>query len=299
MTADALEALAAELRRTAEAVDQALVDFVPRHPEPAAHVTEAMLHSLRGGKRIRPFLVRLSAETFGLDPDAVMPTACAFELLHTATLIHDDLPAIDNADLRRGQPSCHVAFDEPTAILAGDALIAAAFGALARQAERPETPPERVVRVVGEFADAVGAVIAGEAADIRGEDLPPDAQLLDYIHTHKTAALFVGAVRAGAILAGADASGLKAVTDYGRAIGLLFQITDDLLDVEGSEEETGKPTGADAAAGKQTYPGVYGVEEARRRAAELASQAQQAAGEMPRRAETWAALAQMLLTRTR
>ncbi|MBC7289121.1 MAG: polyprenyl synthetase family protein, partial [Armatimonadetes bacterium] len=159
MRAEVREALAAKLDETAAAVDAALTNYVPQFSGPAAHVTQAMLHSLRGGKRIRPFLVRLSAETFGLGAEAVMPTACAYELLHTATLIHDDLPAIDNADLRRGQPSCHVAFDEPTAILAGDALIVAAFGALAAQAKEPLTPPELAVRVLREFADAVSAVI--------------------------------------------------------------------------------------------------------------------------------------------
>ncbi|MBC7287957.1 MAG: polyprenyl synthetase family protein, partial [Armatimonadetes bacterium] len=159
--------------------------------------------------------------------------------------------------------------------------------------------PELAVRVLREFADAVSAVIAGEAADIIGEKRSPDPALLEYIHIHKTAALIVGALRAGAILAGADETALEPVTRYGQALGLLFQITDDLLDVEGNEPEIGKPTGADAAAGKQTYPGVYGIEETKRRAAELAQKAQAEAEKMPRNGELWAALAHMILTRSR
>ena len=204
-TPAAIETIRQLLQTTSAEVDAALPGFLPAASPHAGALGPALAHSLAGGKRMRPLVVREAAATYGLAPEAVMATACAFELLHTATLIHDDLPAIDNADLRRGQAASHVAWGEASALLAGDALIIAAFAALARQGEHPETPAERVVRVVGEFAEATGApgVIGGEAADIAGEKLPPDADLLAYIHRHKTAVLFYAAARAGAILAGA------------------------------------------------------------------------------------------------
>lgn len=289
--------LRAELAATAQAVDARLEEYLPTPVGLAGDIGKAVRHSLAGGKRVRPFVVRLAAETFGLDAELVTPTACAYELVHTATLIHDDLPAIDDADLRRGRASCHAAFGEPTAILAGDALIVAAFDALAAQAEEPATSPQAVARVLREFAQAVQAVIRGEAVDIQAEAAPPSAELLDFIHRHKTASLFVGAARAGALLAGAPEEGLGALTDYAQALGLLFQVTDDLLDVEGTAEELGKPTGADAQAGKQTYPAVYGVEETRRRAEALAQKARAAAHRLPDRQGAWLALVQLILER--
>jgi len=294
---EAREELRAGLAATARAVDTRLEEYLPTPEGLAGDIGKAVRHSLTGGKRVRPFVVRLAAETFGLDAERVTPAACAFELLHTATLIHDDLPAIDDADLRRGQASCHAAFGEPTAILAGDALIVAAFDALAAQAEEPATPAEAVARVLREFAQAVQTVVRGEAVDIQAEAEPPSAELLDFIHRHKTAALFVGAARAGALLAGAPEEGLQALTDHAQAAGLLFQVTDDLLDVEGTTEELGKPAGADARAGKQTYPAVYGVEETRRRAEALAEEARAAAGRLPAKQAVWLALVQLILER--
>ncbi len=280
-----------------KAIERAWDKYLPPTEGPAGHIGQAARHCLASGKRLRPFLVRLAADTFGLDPDAATPCACAFELLHTATLIHDDLPAIDNADMRRGRPSCHVAFDEPTAILAGDALIVAAFAAMADQASVPQTPPALVLPAIERFASAVQAVILGEAADIRGEKLPPSAELLSFIHQHKTASLIRAAAACGAILAGADPQALQTVDEYASACGLMFQITDDLLDVEGDEAELGKPTGADAQAGKQTYPAVYGVQESRRRARELADRAAAAARRLPANQPIWLALVEFILSR--
>jgi geranylgeranyl diphosphate synthase type II len=258
-----------------------------------------MRHSLTGGKRVRPLVIREAAATFGLSPQVVMPTACAFELLHTATLIHDDLPALDNADLRRGLPANHIAFGEATALLAGDALIVAAFAALARQAEHPETPPERVVRVLGEFAEAVGApgVIGGEAADLVGERLPPDTDLLAYIHLRKTAVLFVAGARAGAILAGAPENQVDLIGRYAEKLGLLFQATDDLLDATGDAEALGKPAGLDAAAGKQTYPALLGLSAAEQHAQTLAEEALSLAEQLPSRQETWSGLVLLVQNR--
>ena len=285
------------LADAARAVERAMVRYMPPAHGPAGRLGEAVAYSLAGGKRLRPMLVRLGAETFGLDPDRVTPTACAFELLHVATLIHDDLPALDNSELRRGRPSCHAAFGQATALLAGDALIVAAFSALADQAQEPVTPPGVVMPVIADFAAAVRDVIAGELADLEGEKQAPDAALLEFIHSHKTASLIVAAARAGALLAQASDEGLAALTNCSRPLGLLFQLTDDLLDVAGDTAQTGKPVGADAAAGKQTYPSVFGVEESRRQAKELAQQVRVAAELLPACGDVWAGLADLLLSR--
>lgn len=258
-----------------------------------------MRHSLEGGKRLRGTLVRRAAATFGLDPDTVMPTACAFEMLHAATLIHDDLPAIDNSDLRRGRPSCHVAYNDATALLAGDALIIAAFGALARQ--RDSASAEGVIRVIAEFAGLTGAagLVAGEQADILGERLSPDLELVQYIHRNKTAKLICGACRAGAILADAPEHGLRIISEYGMALGLLFQISDDILDVVGDQAVMGKPTGGDEAAGKQTYPAAMGLEAARGEAQRLARESERIAERLPAQADFWRSLAQLVVNRDR
>jgi geranylgeranyl diphosphate synthase type II len=280
-------------------VDAALPGFLPEVSPYAGELGAAVRHTLQGGKRVRPFVVQQAAAACGLEGAAVLPAACAFELLHTATLIHDDLPAIDNADLRRGRPASHVAFGEPTALLAGDALIIAAFAALARQAERPETPADRVVRVMGEFARQSGAegVIGGEAADIAGERRAPGAGLLNYIHLHKTAALFIAAARAGAILAGAAEGTVARLGAYGESLGLLFQVTDDLLDATADAAALGKPAGLDAAAGKQTYPALLGLEGAQAYADEVAAQALARAGELPGEAGVWQGLVWLVLGR--
>ncbi|MFW6156256.1 MAG: polyprenyl synthetase family protein, partial [Armatimonadota bacterium] len=254
-------------------------------PEPdcrAGGLINAMQHSLQGGKRLRGVLVMRSAATFGLAAETVIPAACAFEMLHAATLIHDDLPCIDDSDLRRGRESCHVAFDEHTALLAGDALIIAAFERLASLGD--VSPPRRTLQVIREFAQFTGAagLIGGEQADIIGEDLAPDVELLRYIHENKTAKLICAACRTGAILAGADEAYIETISDYGMTLGLLFQITDDILDVVGDEDVLGKPTGADADAGKQTYPDAIGLEGAREEARRLASHAVEIAAELPR-----------------
>lgn len=287
------------LIETAAQVDAALPGFLPEVSPWADPLGPALAHTLQGGKRVRPLVVQQAAEACGLSGAIVLPTACAFELLHTATLIHDDLPAIDNADLRRGLPSSHVAFGEYTAVLAGDALLLAAFAALARQGEHPETPADRVVRVIGEFAHYSGAegVIGGEAADIAGERRPPEAELLRYIHLQKTAALFVAAARAGAILAGAAEAVITSFGEYGQSLGLLFQVTDDLLDATGTAASLGKPAGLDASAGKQTYPALLGLEGAREYAAELAEQTLALAQALPAGHEVWRGLVRLVRDR--
>lgn len=287
------------LRRDAAVLDEALRSYLPAADPRTGQLAAAVAHSMEGGKRLRGVIVMRAAATFGRNPASVIPSACAFEMLHAATLVHDDLPCIDDSDLRRGRPSCHVAFDEHTALLAGDALIIAAFEALAAQAESVE--PALVVRVVREFAQFTGAggLIGGEQADIIGEDLPPDLELVRFIHVNKTARLICAACRTGAILAGAPEEQIEAVSRYGMALGLLFQITDDILDVVGDAEVLGKPTGADAQAGKQTYPGAVGLDGARAHARDLAAEARDIASSLPAEVDFWRSLADLVVARER
>ncbi len=287
------------LAATATQVDEHLPRYLPAGDRFGAQIVEAMHYSLPGGKRLRPAIVMESAETFGLPGAEVLPTACGFELFHTATLIHDDLPAIDNSPLRRGRPSCHTAFDEATAVLAGDGLIIAAYSALAAQEEVARVPAGAIVRVIGEFCTFTGAtgVIGGEAADIRGEKQPLDRVLLEYIHLHKTAKLFEAATRAGAILAQAPEEQIELIGSYGRTLGLLFQVTDDILDVTSCAATLGKPVGLDDQAGKQTYPALVGVDGAGQYAEQLATQARELAEDLPANSEFWQGLIALTLER--
>lgn len=276
-------------------------DVLPqRLPDPdprAGDLVAAMAHSLQGGKRLRGVLVMRSAATFGLEPETVIPAACAFEMLHAATLIHDDLPCIDDSDLRRGRASCHIAFDEHTALLAADALIIASFEQIASL--RRTCDPARALRVVEEFAQYTGAggLIGGEQADIISEDLPPDVDLLRFIHENKTAKLICASCRTGAVLAGAEETRIDAISDYGMALGLLFQVTDDILDVIGDEDVLGKPTGADANAGKQTYPDSIGLDGAREEARRLGERAMEIAEELPAEVDFWRSMAELVVSR--
>ena len=251
-----------------EVVDAALDLFLPAADAPPVPIHEAMRYSLfSGGKRLRPALVLMSCEMCGGDRSLALPAACAFEMIHAYSLIHDDLPAMDNDDCRRGRPTCHKAFNEAIAILAGDALLTHAFELLGKCSDGG--------RLVAEVAAAAGTngMIGGQVADICSEHLPPDPELVEFIHSRKTAALIRQAVRSGAIIAGADDDDVARVTSFGEKIGLAFQIADDLLDVESTTEQLGKRAGKDAQRGKQTYPGVFGVEASRRKAAELVEQA--------------------------
>jgi len=286
------------LRGEAAVVDEHLDRLLPAAEGLAANVITAMRYSAQArGKRVRAAMVRAAAHTFGADSDDVLPTACGIEMIHAATLIHDDLPCIDDGDLRRGKPSCHRVFGEATALLAGDALLIAGLRAIATQA--PPFDPAHVGRAVAEVAAlaGIGGVIAGEAVDIEAEGKPPDADTLEFIHDNKTAALFRAAVRAGAILAGASDSGLETLTQYATALGVAFQITDDILDVVGDPATTGKQTRADAEKGKLTYPAVWGMDGSRERARELAAAAHTAAAQLPRNRAFWTALVDFVVER--
>lgn len=245
-------------------VDDALERWVPPVDQPPANLHQAMRYSLfAGGKRIRPILCIAAAHAVAGEAPGVANAACSLELIHTYSLIHDDLPALDNDDLRRGRPTCHRVYGEAMAILAGDSLLTYAFELLA---SLPDVDAARAIRLVKELAHAsgtVGGMIAGQVHDIEGEKLEASAALLDDIHRAKTGALLRASVRMGAIYAGASDAQLEAISEYGEHVGLGFQIIDDILDVEQSSEQLGKTAGKDAQQNKITFPAVYGLESSR------------------------------------
>jgi geranylgeranyl diphosphate synthase, type II len=251
------------LARQQEVIDAELGRLVP--PESAAPPTihRAMRYSLfAGGKRIRPILCIEAARSLGNDSTGVVAAACPLELIHTYSLIHDDLPALDNDDYRRGKLTNHKVFGDAMAILAGDSLLTLAFQVLAQL----DAPDSRKTRMIAELSTAAGTVdgmIGGQVADLEGEGQPPTAALLESIHRAKTGALLRASLRLGAIYAGADDGQYDALSRYGEHIGLAFQIVDDILDVEESSEALGKTAGKDAQQHKITFPAVYGLEESR------------------------------------
>jgi geranylgeranyl diphosphate synthase type II len=247
-------------------VDTALDRYTRLDEGCPTHLAEAIRYVLLGpGKRLRPILVLLAARACRGSTERAMPAACAVEMVHAYSLVHDDLPAMDDDDLRRGRPTCHKVYGEATAILAGDALLARAFEVLATDVQ----PPALAARCCAELAQAAGAtaLVGGQAADLASQSASGDIRQLEAIHCRKTGALFVAAVRLGGIVGGASNEGLAALEAYGRHLGLAFQITDDLLDVAGSQAAVGKRVAKDAALGKMTFPRLLGVEESRRRAA--------------------------------
>lgn len=253
------------LRERRERVDAELERLLPRAGDPPGRIHAAVRHSVfAGGKRIRPILAIAAAEACGR-PGGVETAACALECVHTYSLIHDDLPALDNDDLRRGKPTCHKAFGEAVAILAGDALLTFAFELLAGL----EAPESTRVALCAELARAAGArdgMIAGQIADLAAEGQQPEAAALDFIHRAKTASLIRASARFGALCADAPTDRYEALGAYGGQIGLAFQIVDDILDVVSSSEELGKTAGKDVGQRKATFPALYGIEESRRRA---------------------------------
>lgn len=255
------------LAEQVKSIDRVLDEWVPAETAAPESIHRAMRYSLfAGGKRIRPILGIAAARAICEDTVGIENAACALELIHTYSLIHDDLPALDNDDLRRGRPTCHKVFGEALAVLAGDSLLTLAFEVLSRL---PGVPAERRIWLVEELARAagtVGGMIAGQVHDIEGERQTPNALLLESIHRAKTGALLRASVRMGAIYAGASAAELAALSEYGGHAGLAFQIVDDVLDVEESSEALGKTAGKDQAQQKITFPAVYGLERSRQMA---------------------------------
>jgi geranylgeranyl diphosphate synthase type II len=276
------------------ALDQSLTVTYPEK------IYEAMRYSLMaGGKRLRPILCLATSELTGGTLEAAMPTACALEMIHTMSLIHDDLPAMDNDDYRRGRLTNHKVYGEDIAILAGDGLLTYAFEYIAR--ETRGVPAERVLRVIAGLGRAVGAegLVGGQVVDLESEGKPDvTVETLTYIHRHKTGALLEAAVVSGALLAGADEATLMRLSDYAQNIGLAFQIIDDILDITATPEELGKTAGKDVAAQKATYPSLWGLEESKRQADQLITSAKAQLDSYGDRAQPLKALADYIVART-
>ena len=253
--------LRAYLQERRETVEKALALILPELEGPAADVVKAMKYSLfAGGKRLRPILCIAGAEALGVDGSQVMPVACALEMIHTYSLIHDDLPAMDNDDMRRGKPTNHKVFGEAVAILAGDGLLTEAFRVMAKT-PMGKSKPESLLKVICLVAQGSGyqGMVGGQVTDIQSEGKTVEPATVEFIHSHKTGALIAASVTSGAILGGATEPQVNAISEYGREIGLAFQIADDILDVEGDSEKMGKGVGGDARKKKVTYPSVHGL----------------------------------------
>ncbi len=265
------------LKERCAQVDEALDRLLPREDELPFSLHKSMRYSVfAGGKRVRPILMLAACEAAGGDVGRAMPAACAMEMIHTYSLIHDDLPAMDDDDFRRGNPTNHKVFGEAIAILAGDALLTEAFKAMSSPAYAAQVPPATLLAVISEIALCAGSygMVGGQVVDMESEgNKDIDLATVQYIHTHKTGALIKASVKAGAMLGGAAGDALAAMTRYGEAIGLAFQIADDILDIEGTTEEIGKDAGSDEARGKATYPAVLGLAESKKQAAELVEMA--------------------------
>lgn len=293
--------LEAYLSLKREVVERALDKWLPDADTPPKKLHEAMRYSIfAGGKRLRPILCLAAAEAVGGKESQALPAACALECIHTYSLIHDDLPAMDDDDLRRGRPTSHKVFGEAMAILAGDALLTYAFQLISDPAlYQGMVEPEVLVAVTRTVARAAGArgMVGGQVADIEAEGQEIDAEGLAYIHTHKTAALIRASVVSGAMLGGGSPDQVEAFSRYGSSIGLAFQIVDDILDVTGDSEALGKAVGRDEAHAKATYPAVYGLEASRAEADRLVREALGALEPFGERGEPLKALALFVVER--
>ncbi len=258
-------------------VDRSLPVYLPDTKEFPPSLHKAMHYSVfAGGKRFRPILVMAAAEAVGGQTKKVMAVACAFELIHTYSLIHDDLPCMDDDDFRRGKPTCHKKFGEAVALLAGDALLTQAFYVLAKEAaELPGQRQKNAMQAISGIGFAAGSkgMVGGQVADVENEGKTISLPVLQYIHTHKTGAMIKEALKAGAAWAGASAGEIGALAQYGEKMGLAFQISDDILNVVGQDKAMGKKTGTDAARKKATYPAFYGLADSYREADLLVNQA--------------------------
>jgi geranylgeranyl diphosphate synthase, type II len=280
-------------------VDAFLERLLPAEHEEPATIHKAMRHSVfAGGKRVRPILVLASGESLAGDPDALLHLGAAIEMMHTYSLIHDDLPALDNDDLRRGVPTCHKVFGEAMAILAGDALMTRCYQLLA---DLPNVPDSARVSIIREIAAATGTVngmIGGQVVDLESEGKPVTAGVLEYIHHSKTGALLRASVRCGALAAGAKEMELRALTEFGGKLGLVFQIVDDILDITSSSEMLGKTAGKDEKVKKATYPALYGIEASRVKSRELVAAALEDIRDFGKEADTLRNIAQFVISRT-
>jgi len=265
------------LKEQCARIDDALDRFLPKETELPHSLHKAMRYSVfAGGKRVRPILMLAACQAVGGDTERAIPAACAMEMIHTYSLIHDDLPAMDDDDFRRGNPTNHKVFGEAIAILAGDALLTEAFKLTSDPRYAHDCAPAARLAVIHEIATCAGSygMVGGQVVDMESEGKPDiDLPIVQYIHTHKTGALIKASVVAGALLGGAEGQKLSAITRYGEAAGLAFQIADDILDIEGTTEEIGKDAGSDQARGKATYPAVMGLAAAKEEARAMMDEA--------------------------
>ena len=260
------------LSKGREFIDAAICGYLPEETSYPESIHKSMLYSvLAGGKRLRPILVIAAAEAVGGNRQDILPFAVAAEYIHTYTLIHDDLPALDDDDLRRGKPTNHKVFGEAIAILAGDALLTQAFHLMTHSDLMSVIPPESLLQAAHDMTGALGTagMIGGQVVDIESEGKPIDAETLEYIHVYKTGCLIKACIRAGAILSQADEGQLNALSNYGAHIGLAFQIVDDILDITADESLLGKDIGSDVDKEKATYPALYGLDESKKKAEKL------------------------------
>jgi geranylgeranyl diphosphate synthase type II len=296
------EALARYLEERRLLVDEALGRVLPGAGDHPKEIHEAVRYSVfAGGKRLRPILVLAAAEAAGGRMEDALPTAAAVELIHTYSLIHDDLPAMDDDDFRRGRPTCHKVYGEALAILAGDALLTQAFILLSGEPSSARPDAKARLRIINEIAQAAGSkgMVGGQVVDILQEDREVDLATLLYLHTHKTGSLIRACLRVGGIISSAGPEQMEALTRYGDRVGLAFQIVDDILDVEGSLEALGKRAGSDLRKKKATFPGLLGLEEARRRAQSLVEEARHALSIFGDRGEALGAIAGFVASRRR
>jgi geranylgeranyl diphosphate synthase type II len=285
-------------RHLRKRIDDALHVYTEYAPDCPPELAAAIRHSLLApAKRLRPLLVLMACEACGSDSSRAIAAACAVEMIHTYSLIHDDLPAMDDDDMRRGRPSCHAQFGEATAILAGDALLTQAFEVVATGVQ----PPAVAARCCGELAVAAGAnnLVGGQEDDLKAQFSTLGTEQLERIHRRKTGAMIRVSLRLGGLVAGASEALLTALDVYGEKLGLAFQITDDLLDLAGDENSLGKRTGKDAAHGKATFPAILGIAESRLRAQQLIGEATLALAPFGPQASALKQLARYVLERDR
>jgi geranylgeranyl diphosphate synthase, type II len=287
------------LAESKKLVDGCLEQLLPPEDEAPSIIHKAMRYSVfAGGKRVRPILVLASGESLGGDRESLLHLGAAVEMMHTYSLIHDDLPALDNDDLRRGNPTCHKVFGEAIAILTGDSLMTRCYQVLA---ELPGIQDSVKIRIVSEIASATGTIdgmIGGQVVDLESEGKPISSEVLEYIHHSKTGALLTACVRCGALAGGAKPVELQGMSDFGSKIGLVFQIVDDILDITSSSEMLGKTAGKDERVKKATYPALYGIEASRKMALDLAASALKCIENFGERANALRSLAQFIVSRT-
>jgi geranylgeranyl diphosphate synthase type II len=288
------------LREKKAKVDRALEVYFPEAEGPASDLIDAMKYSLfAGGKRLRPILCLAGAEAVGGTETDVLPAACALELIHTYSLIHDDLPLMDDDDLRRGKPTCHKIFGEAVALLAGDGLLTESFNLMTAPELVERVSPHLIFKVIALISKAAGyrGMVGGQVVDIQSEGKAVDLSVVEFMHTHKTGALISASVASGAILAGGDKSELEAITSYGQKIGLAFQISDDILDIEGDSMTMGKESGSDEQKGKITYPAVIGLSKAKQVQSELVEASIESLRAFDHRAEPLRQIARYIIER--